>query len=515
MLLDAATLLAGLNDLERRLTSSDQAWVREDLRMEVLNVCAAIGPALDLARLDSALGASAAVDANSLRAGAALFARVPVADYALPGSETFDAKARVAALQSFADSASTASDLSELEWTLRLHLIGNGHFDTLLTALRDHEDDLRRKLRDLVREKTELLTDEEAVKLLGQYEAETEPSREVRIELNGDTASKTMFRADTSKDARDRAADYVVLHRPRLKRKMLEAGRRYVPAEFNGIAQILCWKTKATPSLTRTDEQVVTAVARVSFCWDTVLDAKHERAELAVALGVPADGAMFSGRTYAKIRESFRRERPKPTSAALIAELRKLVRLAMAVTAPSPVEETLRRYKAGVEIMAPEVRASLVKDGGRIKHEEYFQREVCRFLVERGHYATGTKFGRSEVDLRVDDSVGAILMEVKVARSAPSESQVRAWFSQLQRYMGEAPFRTRGALLVFNLSSTALLAPVGFIHGRFLVVAVNLSEVTPSRTTESIVIEESTDPGVFLNVRRNKRLDAGSRTKRR
>jgi hypothetical protein len=80
---------------------------------------------------------------------------------------------------------------------------------------------------------------------------------------------------------------------------------------------------------------------------------------------------------------------------------------------------------------------------------------------------------------------------------------VRAWFAQLQRYMDQEPLRNRGLLLIFNFHPTPIVAPSGYIHGRYLVLVINLCQQSASRTTDSIVIEESSDESIFLRVRRN------------
>lgn len=73
------------------------------------------------------------------------------------------------------------------------------------------------------------------------------------------------------------------------------------------------------------------------------------------------------------------------------------------------VERAVRNYKLGLEVMAQDIRAEFVK-----KSELRLQREMCRFLVERDIRAYGTKFGWSEVDLRADDPLGAVVIETKL-----------------------------------------------------------------------------------------------------
>ncbi|MCC7171243.1 MAG: hypothetical protein IT459_12395 [Planctomycetes bacterium] len=93
-----------------------------------------------------------------------------------------------------------------------------------------------------------------------------------------------------------------------------------------------------------------------------------------------------------------------------------MVRIAgqQAVRVLDPVEKALRAYKLGLEAMDQHLRAEYV-----VKRELRLQRELCRFLVEREIPAYGTKFGRSEVDLRAEQPRRSVVIEVKLLKKAP------------------------------------------------------------------------------------------------
>jgi hypothetical protein len=234
-------------------------------------------------------------------------------------------------------------------------------------------------------------------------------------------------------------------------------------------------------------------------CWAEALNGADKLAMLAAALRVPVDGYLVAGRGRQQEREHLEQS---PTREALISELEKLVHLAARMSASYPVEDALRAYCAGLEVVGSESRELLLD-----RHEKWLQRDVCRFLVERGHRAVGTSFGGSEVDLRAEDTVGAILIEAKKNKPLATEAKIRQWFTQLQEYMSKEVLRNRGVLLIYNFHATPIFAPRGYLHGRYLVLVVNLCPDTAHGLYESVLIEESTDDGVFINVRRNQRTE--------
>jgi len=490
-------LLRQIDDLRKRLGASEKAWVLDDLRDLTIEICERVASSLHIAELEGKRRSETELDADAVASALARLRAVPVADFHMPGSKTFNASDRLSRLDSLVESMRMAAQLPALELALRMTLMGDGTFDDLLIAMNGH-DDVRRALRDEARKKLAFLGDDKAVDLLARYEAETGENRRIRIVLDEDVA-RTTFRASTADEARDRCADYIAMHRPIAERRMLDRGATHFPADYIGLAQILSWTSSDPPEFTSWDRQIIAATSRVAVCWAETLNSADKLAMLAAALRVPVDGYIVAGRGRQQEREHLEQS---PTREALIAELEKLTHLAARATESRPVEDALRAYCAGLEVMGSESRKLLLP-----RHEKRLQRDVCRFLVERGHRAVGVSFGGSEVDLRVEDTVGAILIEAKKNTTAASESKIRGWFSQLQDYMSKEVLRNRGVLLIYNFHATPIFAPRGYLHSRYLVLAVNLCPETASGLYESVLIEESTDDGVFINVRRNRRTD--------
>lgn len=179
----------------------------------------------------------------------------------------------------------------------------------------------------------------------------------------------------------------------------------------------------------------------------------------------------------------------------MLTELSKLLQIAdqRSTSQEGTVERMLRAYKLGLEVVAQDVR-----DEFRKKDELRLQREMCRFLVERSVRAYGTKFGWSEVDLRADDVLGAVVIETKLLKSnAPSERDINRWLTQLGSYLDQEHLALRGVLVLYNFSPTAIISPIATIRFRYLIVAINLCPLSPSKRTASIEIA-ATDAGTEI-----------------
>ncbi len=183
----------------------------------------------------------------------------------------------------------------------------------------------------------------------------------------------------------------------------------------------------------------------------------------------------------------------------ILTELEKLLRVAEQRTPheSGSVERALRAYKLGLEAMAEDVRSEFAG-----KNELRLQREMCRFLVERDVRAFGTKFGRSEVDLRADDPLGAAVIETKVLRSAPSERDINRWLTQLGSYLDQEHLAFRGVLVLYNFSPTPIFCPAQTLRFRFLLLTINLCSESPSRRAWNVEIEATTEGPAIVHVHR-------------
>jgi len=285
---------------------------------------------------------------------------------------------------------------------------------------------------------------------------------------------------------RDRIAKYLAVVRPVLEKSLVEKGNTLVPTGTTGIASVLSWtRTPSTTEWSPREQSVVRSLGRVAALWSSSRD------ELARSLGIEVDGYFLGGRGEREAKTPLPRDaKSKPKQLRLLDELTKLVRIAeqRRFYVEGSVERTLRCFKLGAEVAAEDVIPTWRK-----RKELYFQRQLIKFFVERGLTAFGTKFGRSEIDMRAHDSFGALVVETKILKGALSVRSLNRWLTQLGSYMDIEHVALRGALVIFNFGNSPIFAPATAIRFRYFVVVINLCAESPSKRSASIEIEEARD----------------------
>ena len=169
-------------------------------------------------------------------------------------------------------------------------------------------------------------------------------------------------------------------------------------------------------------------------------------------------------------------------------ELRKFIQVADFMIAKEvPLEAVLHQLKLGLEVVAQDVSREYAQ-----RTELSLQREIARFLIERGIYAVGTKFGRYEADFVIGAHSDYYVVEVKKygLHQGITDRTIKRAFVQLQSYMDQPPTHPLGILVVFNFTDSLLLAPPSWIRGRYKIVVINLQQAPPSGRTKSLTVEE-------------------------
>lgn len=474
----ASYLLHRIADTRARLATTPNL-ANEDLTELVLEVATEARRGISFARLERRLLAAAAIDVSSLAAAVRLFSGLgPGAfDLTYPNGARLDVNARLLSLEDLVASLETPEKLDQWEVVLRLGTLGDCGVDVLLMGLTSRVTEVE-TLRAMVSAKLDMVDDARLLTLLAQYRAETSPERSNRIELGPPICASDFLTNVAASELRARIAEYVTWVRPQSERRQALAGQSLFPADYVGVARILSWTptSVADDDLSPAESTVARSTARLSVWW------KGDKAPLADAFGISRDGILLAGRAFqeaARHRDELRR------GEAALDELQQLVRIMDRMQASdSPIARGLRAYKLGLEVATPhiEVKAS--------RAEIYLQRHICRFLVEREIWAIGTKFGRSEADIRAEDDLDVFVIEVKRLRRAPSEAELIANVSQLLQYMDQAPMHRCGVLAIYNFSDVPIAATQAFLRGRVLILPINLGPNRPSEARTSIVIEE-------------------------
>jgi hypothetical protein len=282
---------------------------------------------------------------------------------------------------------------------------------------------------------------------------------------------------------RDKLARYVVELKPALLAEMARRGQTSFPMKVPDTSQILSWKeATAVERMSEQEGILVTTIGRIG----PLLKALFARDESDVAMGLGLDP---QSRIFKKERSIFESNRKQPPPfAAMCYELRKFIQVAeFMISKEVPLEAVLRQLKLGLEVVAQDISREYAK-----RPELRLQRDIARFLIERGIYAVGTKFGRSETDFVIGEHSDHYVIEVKkYARGAAiTDRTVKSALVQLQSYMDQPPTHPLGILVVVNFTDSLLIAPPTWIRGRYKILVINLQQEPPSGRRKSLSVEE-------------------------
>lgn len=394
------------------------------------------------------------------------------------------------------------TDWGPLEIGLRLEMLLDSDFDYLLMACKDNVVALS-QLEDLVIGKMEGLEEVDLLllwaRIKGLFEGEswTNPLRQYE-----EVTPVEFWKASSLDEIRKKCARFIVTLKPRIILRMIEEGADGYRNGVAGIAKILALhKRPAFLSnldflIVRTAAELVAATEKLTFI---------DPAVLARSIGKSPDGIIFQGHLYEEAKKGLGTgSRSDKDLKTLIVLMKKVIRyVSVSSGVPSNVEEQLWRYKLGHEVMAPKFTKEI--EESKISEID-LQKDLCKFLLERGVRAYGKSFGRSQIDLYTKDSMGRdFVVETKVYKDAPSDGDIRANFTQLLSYMDqELERQPQGFLIIFNCSDSLVMAPREWVHQRVFVLAINIGHRPPSGRRKWIEIKEGDGPGQLLVVKDGK-----------
>lgn len=284
--------------------------------------------------------------------------------------------------------------------------------------------------------------------------------------------------------------------KPRLLLSMYAKGINRSPNEIPGPARILAMSDAniAFP-IAEWEVMLARSISRVAFLWNQAL--QEDTNFLARMVNIDKGGRIFSGPDYRNAEKHLNLHVASGNYTPIFLELRKLLHITDSIVLhETPVERALQRYKLGIEVMTPEILEKFTD-----KSELRLQKELCRFLIECGIYAVGTKFGRSETDLMAEVTECSYIIETKIYRQYDtlSEGSLRKNLAQLQNYMDQSPTPRRGILVIYNMSDCLLDAPRIWLRHRYWILAINLQSAPPSQRRKTLTVEQ-TDNGELIRV---------------
>ncbi|MCB9592251.1 MAG: hypothetical protein H6719_05935 [Sandaracinaceae bacterium] len=293
--------------------------------------------------------------------------------------------------------------------------------------------------------------------------------------------SDFFFASGDDEELIGKIVDYVLVYRPRAVVAAHQSGRDAVVNLLPGLASLVTMEP--TERLSAAEGRLLRTLAELFRRWGTQDSARFLR-----ALGMESTSAPWFLRSAKREDPSRHPAHGTPATAKwVVPQLTKLLLMAADYVGPaSPIERALLQYKLGLEVCLPESRPQ------PIPGELTLQKQLARFLIERGIYCVGTKFGPSEADLLSQLGGEAFVIEVKLCKRGITPANVENALAQLSVYMGQQQVAARGVLLVYNLTRKPLLAPMSWVHGRYWILPVNLPDCTPSKMKKMLEVREGT-----------------------
>lgn len=383
--------------------------------------------------------------------------------------------------------------LKRLEVGLRLELVFENVFQDAQMAIADGWDP--QPLIDLARTKLRLLSEEQRRDLWSMVLSEfrqSDPDDEMMADysLVDYAVLPPGFLEPTPSDLTDRLAQYYGWLRSRVVRAMVDNGRTRWPVANVGLAKVVA--SKSVDEAPSTTEVVVARAISNIAGWLALRHAPFSIEQFAALLGIEATSAIVGGED----QQGFASRKWQGPASAERAALHSFRTLASSVASlhenETPMGVALFQYKAGVELFAPKIAARMSQD------EVELQKELSKFLLERGIFSVGTKFGQHETDLVANVRDDYIVVECKVFKKPPTGLKLVRNLMQLLRYDDLNPaFRGRRAVLVvYNFSEVPIITPRDIISGRAWIVAINAKAGPPSKTARCLQLHPDPTQGL-------------------
>lgn len=272
---------------------------------------------------------------------------------------------------------------------------------------------------------------------------------------------------------------------------MVEEGINSIPIILPGIAKILAISnTSEIPQISSLEILLIRVLSQIVATHKLITN--KESPELAKAIGADPNGLVFSGEFLEEYKKNIKDIKNGAKNELLILNVKRLIEyVALFSTQQIQLEEALWQYKIGQEIIAP-ARADEFK---KVKKtlEDYLQKDLSKFLIERKILSFGRKSGRSQIDLYHKDIGGEeFIIETKIYddKNKLNQQKLKKNIVQLQSYMTQIN-QPRGILAIYNFSNTVILPLKKWLQGRMLIICINLCELPPSKRSSSLEIIES------------------------
>lgn len=367
------------------------------------------------------------------------------------------------------------------------------------------------EIRVMLREKLDLVTTHQVALIWAKITQEFVPRKDwPSLTPFEHLLPSGFFSPNGDAEMRDRVADYAVHLRPAVIAQMLASGATRLPMTPVPLVRIVGIR-KTTDSLRVSDEDrdLIHALIKLSVVWVDYL--RELDTSFLPELGVAHRPGLLEAKQCKDFLQHWTSIKDKPSAFGLVCD-HVVDALKSFLSRTSPVEQVLRRYKLSLEAALPDTGVELSSIAHTSSGELHLQRHLCRFMIEHGVYAVGTRFGRAQVDLMSTDGHADYLIEAKLFREDdwPTDGAVREYFQQLQSYMQTTRLRPFGILLIFNFSKCPINAEQVWFSDRYWILPVNLADMTPSDIKATLNITRANDATVVFDA-----VPSGKRPRKR
>jgi hypothetical protein len=484
-------LMDRIYDLEQLLPLLPAELLRQDLSGLVLSVAESVGMACSVRNLHQTPPLKSRVHTDTLRAVADVIETLNLGGpHVLPPERSLEPASILSDFRSCIESLQEdARALDPAAQAIRLKDCGAVLADLLLCAALVKAD--LSPIVDATRRKLELLDEQEAMEVWSRIKSEASRESPGSIKIRVKIVPKSWLKTTTVDEAKKKIADYLVSLKPRLQLAMLKAGRVVVPDDAPPLASLLTWSrpTAATPA-SHVEQDIATALRRLRSYWESVLARPGTEFDLALGMRISlpdqtqapeASPECPPGGNYAE--------------RLIIYELKKIIRaLAASAEHEAAIEKALIQYKLGIEILAPDNIKDLLR-----KDELRLQKEVCKFLLDQGIFAVGSRFATTVTEVFAGLPDGGAVIETKIYKDAArvTEKAIKGHLVELHKALSGNAACPRGVLVIYNFSSTSISAPRGWIDGRLRLLPINLQQQPPSSKNRTLVLERAEGDGLI------------------
>lgn len=397
-------------------------------------------------------------------------------------------------IQEFSDFVNKveAGKIDRINALFGLELFYDSNFDRLLMTFNEN-DKIFETIQSVLIEKFQHINNDEMLLFWAKIKSFFNTEYEHKYNLYNDIIPRDFFTEQgKSFDIRKSSAVFIAKYRPLTIRRMVEEGINFFPITLPGVARILAISdTSEISPISNLEYLLIRATSQIVALHESITYQKTN--DIAKAVGADRNGLIFNGEFLKNYRERIKDIRNKESKFKLLTlNVKRLIEYAALFEQQMiPIETALWQYKIGQEIIVPARKKEFSDAKGTL--EDYLQKDISKFLIEKNILSYGRKNGRSEIDLYYKDIGGeefVIETNIYTGKNKLTFQKLKRNIIQLQSYMDQVK-QPRGILALFNFSDVMILAPKKWLRGRILIISINLCPLPPSKRWSSIEIIES------------------------